>query len=98
MLILYGNKVFVDKYLQILQLLPLLCSVTIFLMLYVFLSSSGREFSPQGFYALMFVVAIPLFYFASAGSTVFWIIGERVCVCAHFVSETNSVIKHQRLG
>ena len=43
-------------------------------------SSTGKEFSPQGFYALMFVIAIPLFYFGSAGSTVFWIIGECVCV------------------
>ena len=36
----------------------------------------GREFSPKEIYIVLFVIAVPLFYFAAAGSTVFWVIGK----------------------
>ena len=35
----------------------------------------GRETSPKELYAVVAVIAIPFFYFAGAGSTVFWIVG-----------------------
>lgn len=40
----------------------------------------GRDTSSKELYALLGVIAVPLFYFAGAGSTVFWIIGASVVV------------------
>ena len=40
----------------------------------------GREFSPKEIYIILFVIAVPLFYFAAAGSTVFWVIGASIVV------------------
>ena len=38
--------------------------------------NAGRETSPKELYALMALIAVPLFYFGGAGSAVFWIIGQ----------------------
>ena len=36
----------------------------------------SRDVSPKEIYIALFVIAIPLFYFSAAGSTVFWLIGK----------------------
>ncbi|XP_074633393.1 prenylated Rab acceptor protein 1-like [Acropora palmata] len=40
----------------------------------------GRELSRVEQYGLVFLISLPLFILASAGSTVFWIIGASICV------------------
>jgi len=46
----------------------------------------GKEFSTIQQYGLVFLICMPLFFFASAGSTVFWIIGaSMVIIGAHAV-------------
>jgi hypothetical protein len=40
----------------------------------------NREISPKEIYIALFVIAIPLFYFSAAGSTVFWLIGASLVV------------------
>ena len=37
--------------------------------------TTGRDTSAKEMYAMVVLVCIPLFYFAGAGSVVFWIIG-----------------------
>ena len=41
----------------------------------MFLFLVGREFSIAEQYGLVLTISLPLFFFASAGSAVFWIIG-----------------------
>lgn len=46
----------------------------------------GKEFSTMQQYGLVFLICTPLFFLASAGSTVFWIIGASlVIICAHAI-------------
>ena len=40
------------------------------------LFTEGRDTSPKEVYMVLGIVMVPIFYFAGAGSAVFWIIGE----------------------
>jgi len=52
------------------------------------LTIAGREFSVAEQYGLVLTVSLPLFFFASAGSAVFWIIGASVFIVTLHASVT----------
>ena len=58
--------------------LQLHATIIIELTVCVFFYLVGRELSRVEQYGLVFLISLPLFILASAGSTVFWIIGELV--------------------
>ena len=51
----------------------------------------GRELSVAEQYASVLTISLPVFFFASAGSTIFWIIGKKTYIAYKIVYNFNGI-------